>query len=115
MRRVLVVDDDSSIRNVMSQMLGALGYEVMTASHGQDAVEVFQAHGAEIDLVVTDLRMPVMDGYQAVNLIRQTKPATRIICMSSYARECCPSGAAFLPKPFTLQSLQDCVNQVLAE
>lgn len=115
MRRVLVVDDDSSIRNVMSRMLAALGYEVVTASHGQDAVELFQTQSAAIDLVVTDLRMPVMDGYQAVDLIRQAKPATRIICMSSYARECCPSGAAFLPKPFTLQSLQDCVTRVLAE
>lgn len=115
MQTVLVVDDDSSIRNVVSQMLGSLGYAVVTARHGLDAVHVFQAEGGRIDLVMTDLRMPVMDGYQAVELIRAAKPSARIICMSSYRAESCPAGAMFLKKPFTLQSVQECVRKVLSD
>lgn len=114
MRRVLVVDDDSSVRRVMAEMLAALGYTVVTAQHGLDAVDVFQSQGEQIDLVVTDLRMPVMDGYQAVELIRKAKPAVRIICMSSYLDQACPAGTTFLAKPFTLAEVQDCVGRVLA-
>ena len=115
MQRVLVVDDDSSIRNLISQMLGSLGYAVVTASHGLEAVHLFESEGGRIDLVMTDLRMPVMDGYEAVTLMRAAKPSVRIICMSSYLTESCPPGAVFLKKPFTLQSVQDCVRRVLSD
>ena len=115
MRRVLVVDDDSSIRRVMSQILLALGYSVVTARHGLDAVDLFHAEGERIDLVVTDLRMPVMDGYEAVDRIRKVKPTARIICMSSAAPEGCPAGTTFLPKPFTFEAVQDCVGKALAD
>lgn len=115
METVLVVDDDGSVRNVVSQMLVSLGYTVLTADHGLNAVNLFQEEGGHIDLVMTDLRMPVMDGYQAVALIRAAKPSVRIICMSSYRAEDCPAGALFLEKPFTLRSVQDCVRQALSD
>ena len=93
MRRVLVVDDDSSVRRVMAQMLEALGYGVVTARNGLDALNLFCWEGEEIDLVVTDLRMPVMDGYEAVDRMRKLSPDVRIICMSSDLARACPAGA----------------------
>ena len=114
MRRVLVVDDDSSVRRVMAQILGALGYGVVTARNGLDALNVFCWEGEEIDLVVTDLRMPVMDGYEAVDRMRKLNPDVRIICMSSDMGRACPAGTTFLPKPFSLAAVRDCVDRVLA-
>ena len=111
--RVLVVDDDNSIRNVMSRMLAAMGYSVITARDGLDAVQVFE--GEPIDLVVTDLRMPVMDGYEAVRLIRRAKPGARIICMSSLSEEGCPAGTTFLSKPFTMAAVKECVGKALVD
>jgi CheY-like chemotaxis protein len=115
MQTVLVVDDDSSVRNVMSQILENLGYDVVTASHGLEAVTLFQAERCRIDLVMTDLRMPVMDGYEAVALLRAANPSVRIVCMSSYLAESCPAGAFFLEKPFTVQSVRDCVRKALSD
>ena len=114
MKTVLVVDDDNSVRRVMAEMLAILGYEVMTAHNGLDALALFYSGEDQIDLVLTDLRMPVMDGYEFVDRIRNRKPATPIICMSSHSSEPPPIGAAFLPKPFTLADVRDCVNKSLS-
>jgi len=115
MTRVLVVDDDLSIRKVMSQILVTLGYSVVTAQHGLDAVAVFCSEREHIDLVVTDLRMPVMDGYETVDRIRKVQPAARIICMSSNSAQSYPAGTTFLAKPFTVQAVQDCVGKALLD
>ena len=114
MRRVLVVDDDSSVRRVMAQMLAALGYTVVTARNGLDALDLFCWEGEGIDLVVTDLRMPVMDGYEAVEGIRKLNASVPIICMSSHLVKACPAGVTFLPKPFTLAAVRQCVDRALS-
>jgi CheY-like chemotaxis protein len=98
----------------MSQLLAALGFDVMTARNGQEAVELFQSAAEEISLIVTDIRMPVMDGYEAVRRIKTVKPAIRVILMSSSDAEC-PEGAAFLAKPFTIAEVRECINNVMAD
>jgi hypothetical protein len=113
MLRVLVVDDDGSVRRVMSQILAALGYAVVTANNGLDALHLFHSEGEGISLIITDLRMPIMDGRETVERIRQLNPSARIICMSSDS-ERCPEGATFLPKPFSLAAVQECVSRVLS-
>jgi CheY-like chemotaxis protein len=113
MFRVLVVDDDSSVRRVMAQMLGALGYDVVTARNGLDALDLFCWEGETIHLVITDLRMPVMNGYEAVEGIRKLDPAIPIVCTSSDGSALRPPGTVFLPKPFTLVAIQDCVTRAL--
>ena len=113
MRRVLVVDDDSSVRRVMSQILVSLGYAVVTAWNGLDALDRFTSEGEDIDLVITDLRMPVMDGRETMERIRKLNPAARIICMSSDS-ELCPAGTAFLSKPFSLGAVRDSVDRALS-
>jgi CheY-like chemotaxis protein len=112
---VLVVDDDDSVRKVMAQMLTVLGYAVVTATNGLEALDLFDAQREQIDLVITDLRMPVMDGYETVERIKKVKPAARIICMSSHSAVPCPTGARFLPKPFTLASVEECVGRAICD
>jgi len=94
-------------------MLAALGYAVVTAANGLDALDLFHSEGESIALVITDLRMPVMDGCEAVAQIRKLNPSARIICMSSDF-ERCPEGATLLPKPFSLAAVQECVARALS-
>ena len=114
MRKVLMVDDDSSVRGVISEILAFMGYEVVTAANGLDGLDLFRTASDEIDLVITDLRMPVMNGYEAVDCIRQLKPAARIICMSSYSGQAPPSGTLFLSKPFSIAAVRACVDRALS-
>lgn len=114
MTKVLVVDDDASVRRVLSQMLALLGYEILTAADGLDAIDIFSASGDQIDLVITDLKMPIMNGYELIQRIRKLNPAKRIVCMSSYSGQALPPGVLFLAKPFTVAAVQDCVDRALA-
>ena len=113
MTRVLVIDDDASVRSVLSRMLTILGCWVETACHGLDAVDLFYAHPERIDLVVTDLQMPVMDGYEAVRQIRKVQPNVKVVCMSGSDTAGHPPDTCFLAKPFTLADVQDCIFNVL--
>lgn len=113
MGKILVVDDDDAVRNVMAQMLAFLGYAVVTAANGLDAIDLFTSEGEQIHLVVTDLRMPVMDGYEIVDRIRRLKPSAPIVCMSSYATVPCPAGTRFLAKPFSLAAVKECVEEAM--
>jgi len=115
MKKVLVVDDDKAVRRVLAAILAALGYEVITAQNGLDAVDLFYSEGDQIDLVFTDLRMPIMGGYEAVDRIRKLKPAEPVICMSSYSGEFRPAGTIFLSKPFTLEAVQNGIGQALTQ
>jgi len=92
-------------------MLAALGHEVVTASNGLEGVGIFRSDPQRIDVVVTDLRMPVMDGYEAIRCIRDVSPNARIVSMSGCSPEGRPSGTVFLPKPFTLEMVRDCVDR----
>ena len=114
MLRVLVVDDDSSVLRVMSQMLGAMGYDVVTARNGLEALDRFCREGETIHLVITDLRMPVMNGYEAVDGIRKLDAAIPIVCMSSDLPALRPLDTIFLSKPFTMTAIQDCITRALS-
>lgn len=114
MIRVLVTDDDAAVRRVISQILAYMGYEVVTARNGLDALDAFGSEPDQIDLVITDLRMPVMNGYETVQSIRKINPAARIICMSSYSGQALPEGTFFLPKPFSVALVRECVDRALS-
>ena len=105
--KVLVVDDESGIRKLVSQMLAILGYEAVTAENGLEAVCLFAANRPHIDIVITDMQMPVMDGYETVRQLRKIHPGVRIVAMSAYFASTCPPGVAFLEKPFSLADLRD--------
>ena len=110
---VLVADDEQPVRSVASWTLESHGHQVLTASNGVEAVALFRSSPDSIDLVVTDLKMPVMDGHEVVRLIRETRSNAKIICTSGFTDEHCPPDVVFLPKPFTPNELRATVNRLL--
>jgi CheY-like chemotaxis protein len=112
--RVLVIDDDEAIRELLSMYFKQVGWEVLTASNGVEAVHVFQSCPDLIDVVLTDLAMPVMSGYEAVRLIWEAKPDAKVICMSDYPENLPPNGATLFPKPFKLDALREAICEALS-
>jgi CheY-like chemotaxis protein len=78
--RLLVVDDDATIRNITSTMLAEQGYEVLTAEDGQRALDLLPEF--QPDLVVTDLRMPRMSGFELLKVLRERVPRIPVIAVS---------------------------------
>jgi CheY-like chemotaxis protein len=110
---ILVADDEEMVRIFASTVLRKAGHDVLAARNGFEAVKLYRSSRRPIDLVITDITMPVMDGPQAVRLIRAAQPGARIICMSGNGGTECPPGAFFLPKPFTPDALCASVTELL--
>jgi two-component system, NtrC family, response regulator AtoC len=104
LRSILIVDDEEPIRHVLTEVLGGHGYVVRAASDGEEALRELSAH--DYDAVVTDVRMPRMDGLSLVKAVQQVAPETTVIVMSAYgshdlAIEAMKAGAYdYLGKPF---------------
>lgn len=113
MATILVADDEEGIRLLVSLVLKQAGHETITAANGVEAVALYRSSPDRFDLVITDLRMPVMDGYHVVQLVRDTRPNAKIICMSGYAGEGLPAGVEFLSKPFRGEELRASIKKLL--
>ena len=104
------------MRELAKRALTMRGYRVLDASGGDEALEVLEQHKGEIDLVVTDVIMPGMDGPALVKEIRATNPGMRVIFMSGFTDEFLndkPEDFHFIGKPFTLKALTEKVKDVL--
>jgi two-component system, cell cycle sensor histidine kinase and response regulator CckA len=115
---ILLVEDEDMVRAVAERALVRNGYTVVTAENGEDALEILGAR-TDIDLVVSDVVMPVMDGPTMVRKAREQFPNLPILFMSGYAEEQLRKmidleRIAFLPKPFSVQQLAEAVRDVLA-
>ncbi len=123
MAHVLVVDDETSIVMVLQSMLTRLGYEVLTAANGAQAMDMV-AMGS-VDLVVTDIVMPDMNGIELITSLQEKYPKLKIIAMSGgsvdngpdgYLKDAYDLGAArCLAKPFMLSELSSLVKELLLE
>lgn len=123
MARILVVDDETGIIVVLSEMLKRLGYEVYTASDGREALQKLSPGG--FNLVVTDIIMPHVDGLELIREIQKKHPAVKVIAISGGSLESGPEGylsvakdigaARCLTKPFMLSELAALVKELLAE
>jgi len=111
---VLIVDDEDLVPTLGQAILSAYGYRVLMANSGQKALDVL-AGSARVDLVITDLVMPVMSGRELVEHVRHLSPDMRVLCTSGYVW---PGGheheTAYLQKPFTARELLLKVKQVLS-
>jgi PAS domain S-box-containing protein len=116
---VLVIDDESTVREVTRQTLEAFGYRVMVAADGAEAVALYGRHGDRIDLVLTDMVMPVMDGPVTVRALKRMNPHVRVIGASGLGADGGIARASelgvrhFLSKPYTAETLLGVVNDVL--
>jgi signal transduction histidine kinase len=112
---ILIVDDEDLLLTMGQTILSAYGYRVLTANSGAKALELLGRQDPEVDLVITDLVMPIMSGRELVENIHRDWPSTRILCTSGYVW---PAGqandGAYLQKPFTSQELLVKVKSVLA-
>jgi len=116
---ILLVEDEEAVRSFAVRALASRGYRVYEASSGVEALEVMEEAGGKIDLVVSDVVMPELDGPSLLRELRKTRPELKIIFISGYAEEAfkknLPEGEAFhfLPKPFSLKQLAIAVKETL--
>jgi two-component system cell cycle sensor histidine kinase/response regulator CckA len=116
---ILLVEDEEAVRSFAARALEGRGYTVLQAGTGAEALEVLSAHDGDIDLVVSDVVMPEMDGPTLLTKLRETLPDIKIIFISGYAEEAFKNNLdgdenfAFLPKPFSLKQLALAVKESL--
>jgi len=116
---VLVVEDDLGVRTVIGRTLARLGYEVLTADGGKEAVRLAQEHQGPIDLLLTDIMMPVMNGVEVAAEVTRSRPGITVFFMSGYAdqelvqRGLLDQASHFLQKPFSPQELGQKVRDAL--
>ena len=117
---VLLVEDEDAVRVFGARALINKGYRVLEAIDGEQALDVINEFDDAIDLIITDVMMPGMDGHTLVRLVQEELPDVKVILMSGYAEDAIPGEIAgdssinFLPKPFSLQDLAGKVKDVLA-
>ncbi len=117
---ILLVEDEEGLRALNARGLASRGYTVLEAGNGVEAIEVLEKRGSGVDLVVSDVVMPEMDGPTLLKELRKRDPDLKIIFVSGYAEDAFqknlpePGQYAFLPKPFTLKQLVAAVKETMA-
>jgi len=117
-RKVLVVDDEPIVTKSCRRILAVEGYDVQTAQSGQEGLR--RALSQHFDLLVTDLKMPDMDGMELVQTVRRDRPQTAVVIITGYAT--IPSAVAatrlgvsdYIEKPFTPEQIVEAVNKAVA-
>ena len=117
---ILLVDDEESVRAVVTKILTRHGHTVLEAEHGADALRMAAGHEGKIDLLISDMYMPGLRGPEIVEKLRPSRPGISVLFMSGYAdedvaRSGVAPGTRFLKKPFTVEELSEAVRQALAE
>ena len=116
---VLLVEDEDVVAEVTQTMLEKLGYRVMAAMTGKDAVYIAQTFDGDIDLALLDIKLPDMEGGKVYPLIMKARPGLKVIVFSGYAiegpaREILDAGAQdFIQKPFSIATLSEKLKEVL--
>ena len=109
---ILVVDDDSKVLQQASAMLEMMGYHVFRADSAEQALTIFAGHAAEIDLLLTDVLMPGLNGPELAERVHREKPALPVLLMTGFAGRY--QGAAdLIEKPFGIVELQERVARAL--
>jgi two-component system cell cycle sensor histidine kinase/response regulator CckA len=119
--KILLVEDDDMLRKLTQTVLKNLGFDVVSARDGTEALEVFGQHQEEIQFVLCDLTMPRMDGWQTLEALRKISPEIKIILTSGYNEAQAMAGDhlalpdAFLGKPYERDELIQAIGQILAK
>ncbi len=113
---ILVVEDEPTLRRVAGKLLEKLGYQVLEATCGERALEIFAERNGDIDLVLLDMIMPGLNGMQTLARLRDLNPLVRVILcsgMDETKEEDLPDGVSFIPKPVPLEILSQKVAAAL--
>jgi len=120
MARILIADDEEAIRSLIARALRQDGHEVMTATDGAHALDVLGRERGGFELLLSDIRMPVMDGIALAHAAARAHPAVTILLMTGYAdqRERALGLDTLVrevvQKPFSISEMRDVVNKTLA-
>jgi DNA-binding NtrC family response regulator len=115
--RILVVDDEDALRTVLSSELEGEGYQVASASDGEEAIKILGTQS--FDLILLDIKMPNVDGFEVLKFVKQNQPKTKVIMLTGFADlknaiESKKLGAEdFVSKPYDLVDLLTTVERVL--
>jgi len=112
--RILLVDDEAPLLDLLKRYLERLGYEVEACLTPADALQSFEADPSRYSLVLTDLTLPGMSGDEMIARMRAIAPKLRVIVASGYPYEPKGKRTAFLQKPFLPKMLADLIEQMLA-
>jgi two-component system cell cycle sensor histidine kinase/response regulator CckA len=116
---VLLVEDEDAVRLFSARALRNKGYKVIEASSGESALDLLKSAVDPIDLLITDIVMPRMDGPSLIKVVREEQPGIKVICISGYAEDGfrkrldANADIHFLPKPFSLNQLAGKVKEVM--
>jgi two-component system cell cycle sensor histidine kinase/response regulator CckA len=116
---ILLVDDEETLTSVGKEILELLGYRVLVAGNGQEAVELYGGHSSEIALVILDMIMPTLGGEEVLELLKTVNPDVKVILSSGYslnsqAQRIMEQGCrAFIQKPFDIPTLSRKIREVL--
>lgn len=119
-RSILVVDDEEALRTVLSSELSGEGYHVETASDGDEAIATLQNNN-KFDLILLDIKMPKVDGFEVLKFIKANTPHIKVIMLTAFADlknaiESKKLGADdFISKPYDLVDLLTTIERVLSE
>jgi CheY-like chemotaxis protein len=116
---VLVVEDEEAVRSMTARLLESEGYQVLVAAHGSEALEHLERSSGRLDLVITDVAMPTMNGRELADHLRRLRPGLPVLFMSGYTddemvrRGLIEPNHPFLSKPFTPETLAGKVRQLI--
>jgi PAS domain S-box-containing protein len=116
---ILVAEDNEMVRSLARAILEKQGYRVLVAANGREALQALADHAGQIDLLLTDVVMPDMNGKELFERVSQTHPGLRVLFMSGYTENVIAhhgvldEGVSFIQKPFTVQALTGKVREVL--
>ncbi len=117
---VLLVEDEDPVRLFAARALRSKGYTVIEARSGEAALELLEREAPHLDLLITDVVMPGIDGPTLFRTVRETRPGLPVVCISGYSEDALRQrivdvqGVAFLPKPFSLKQLAIAVKRAVA-
>lgn len=115
---ILLIDDEPGIIDAMGEVMQILGYDLLTAQNGSEALKLYQDHGARIDLVILDMIMPGMSGREVFDRLQEMNPRVKVILSSGYSQdgkvtEVMARGCqAFIQKPYRIANLSKIIGEL---
>jgi two-component system cell cycle sensor histidine kinase/response regulator CckA len=118
-KKILLVEDEEKLRELVEAVLVSSGFEVITACNGKEGLQIVQDGVKDIDLILTDVIMPIMSGKQMVDLLKPLLPKAKIVFMSGYTDDAlAPHGVLehdieLVEKPFLAKNLVARIREIL--
>jgi len=116
---ILVIDDQESMRNIISQMLKDKGYKVTTASDGEEGLNLFNQNPQKFNLVLADVNMPKIDGFELLKKVKSTHPQTPVIFMTGVNENAAKivggeyNAEGIIKKPFKVEEALEVIGKII--